>query len=143
MQKQEIFIIVAGSKRILHAELASFKRRSGIEVVSYDLPARAPLTGYRDARIREARFAVVNLGRHEVDGGLTGDDAVESLTRAVPKLTIVTFSLDAPSARIEGVHAHVQMVSDPELLEESVEELTDTICALPPRERKVFTGRFL
>lgn len=123
--------VVSGTKRVQEVQSPAFARRE-INVVQIDLPINSPLTGFRDAIKKKAQIAVVNIGRHEKPRGvLNGGEVVQALRRGSRELTIVTFSMDVPEFKIPGVHAHVQMPSEDEALEESVEELADVICKAP------------
>lgn len=132
--------VVGGTGKVQETQMSCFAR-NGLKIVQIDKPSDSPLSGYKNAQTNKAQFAVVNIGRHEiVDGGLIGEDIADSLMRAVPKLTVITFSLDAPSAALSGIYAHVQRTFQID----SYIELADVISEAPPKEITIFpNSRYL
>lgn len=127
--------VVGGTDKVQETQMSCFTR-NGLNVVQIDMPTESPLSGFEDAKEKNAQYAVVNIGRHEViDGGKIGEDIVGSLMRSVPRLTIVTFSLDVPSAKIPGIYAHVQRTFQTD----SYIELADKIAEAPQRKIDIFT----
>ncbi len=128
--------VVGGKDKVQETQMSCFAR-NGLKVVQVDMPHDPPLSGYKDAREKKAQYAVVNIGRDEiVDGGLIGEDIVGSLMRSVPRLTIITFSLDVPPAIIAGIYAHVQRTFQID----SYIELADKIAEAPQGKIDIFTN---